>query len=69
VLWVPVAGFVPLQAPEAVQKVALVEVQVNVEAAPLATAVGNAVSVTVGTILTVTFAVALLPPGPVQVSE
>ena len=62
----------PLQPPDAVQAVALVEDQVNVDAAPLATLVGLAVSVTVGVLgagVTVTVADALaLPPAPVQLS-
>jgi hypothetical protein len=53
--------------------VALVELQVSVEAAPLSTAVGFAVNVAVGTGLAVTVtmavAAALVPPVPVQVSE
>ena len=47
-LWVPLVANVPLQPPEAVQEVALVELQVNVDAAPLSTAVGAAVSDPVG---------------------
>jgi hypothetical protein len=62
---------VPLQPPEAVHEVALVEFQVSVEAAPLTTAVGFAVSVAVGTGAMVTVAVAalLVPPVPVQINE
>jgi hypothetical protein len=41
----------------AVQAVALVELQVNVEAPPLATVTGFAVNVAVGTTLTVAVAV------------
>jgi len=59
--------------PEAVHEVALVELQVNVEAAPLSTAVGFAISVAVGTRLAVTVTMAvvavLVPPAPVQVNE
>ena len=65
-------AFVPLQpAPEAVHEVALVELQVRVDAAPLATDVGFAVNVTVGTGTTVTVAAAtlLVPPVPLQLSE
>ena len=73
VLCVPLAANVPLQPPEAVQDVALVELQVSVEAPPLATLVGFAVSVAVGTglaaIVTVAAAAALVPPEPIQVSE
>jgi hypothetical protein len=61
---------VPLQPPEALQVVALVEDQVNVEAAPLLTVVGLALNVTVGAgVVTVTVADwDALPPVPVQVS-
>ena len=72
VLCVPLVAFVPLQPPEAVHEVALVELQLSVEALPLATTDGFTVSVTVGTApLTVMTAVArpLAPPAPVQVSE
>jgi hypothetical protein len=48
VLCVPLVNFVPLQPSDAVQLVALVELQVNIDALPLATLVGLAVSVTVG---------------------
>jgi hypothetical protein len=70
VLWVPLAVFVPVQPPEAVQEVALVELQVSVEDPPLAIDVGFAVSVAVGTGATVTVADAavLVPPAPVHVS-
>jgi hypothetical protein len=64
---------VPLQPPEAVQDVALVELQVNVEDPPLVVVVGLAVSMAVGTGLAVTVTVAaaavLVPPVPVQVRE
>jgi hypothetical protein len=57
----------------AVQEVALVELQVNVEEAPLAIVAGLADSIAVGTGLAVTVTVAaaaaLVPPGPVQVNE
>jgi hypothetical protein len=61
----------PLQPPEAVHEVALVELHVSVEAVPLVTELGVAVSVTVGRGATVTVAVATLlaPSEPVQVSE
>jgi hypothetical protein len=64
-------ALVPDQAPEAVQEVALVADQVNVELLPLATEAGLAVNVTVGegeVTETVTDWVAL-PPPPVQLSE
>jgi hypothetical protein len=71
VLWLPLVPFVPLQPPEAVHEVALVELHVNVEAAPLATEAGFAASVTIGVPGTVTVAVAtlLVPPRPAQVNE
>ena len=67
----PLVPFVPLQPPVAVHAVALVELQVSVEAAPPATEVGFAVNATVGRGPTVTVAVAtlLVPPVPLQVSE
>jgi hypothetical protein len=71
--WLPGVAFVPDQSPEAVQLVALVEDQISVEAAPLVTDVGFAVSDTVGTCdapVTVTVADTLaLPPAPVQVRK
>ncbi len=73
-LCVPLVALLPLHpapVPEAVQEVALVELQVSVDAAPLATDVGFAVSVTVGmgTMVTVAVATLLVPPAPLQVSE
>ena len=67
VLLVPLAASVPVQPPEAVQAVALVELQVREAVAPLATTVGFAVKVAVGTTLTVAVATGLVPPAPVQV--
>jgi hypothetical protein len=54
-----------------VQDVALVELQVSMEDAPLAMLVGFAFNVAVGMMPIVTVAVvgALAPPGPVHVSE
>ena len=71
VLCVPLVALAPLQAPDAVHEVALVELHVSVELPPLAIEVGFAVNVTVGAGTTVTVAVArgLVPPVPVQVSE
>jgi hypothetical protein len=71
VLWVPLAATVPLHPPDAIHESALVDVHVKVEAPPEATAVGVAVSATIGKAFTVTGAVAaaLLPPGPVHVKE
>jgi len=69
VLCVPLASCVPLQAPEAVQEVALVELHVNDEALPLATDAGDAVKVSVGAMSIVTLEATLLPPGPLQLNE
>ena len=71
VLCVPLVAIVPLQLPDAVHEVALVELHVSVEAPPLTTEVGFADSATVGAGTTVTVAVAalLVPPVPVQVNE
>jgi hypothetical protein len=72
VLWLPLVDFAPANVPpEAVQDVALAELQVSVELPPLAIVVGFAVSVAVGTGATVTVAVAavLVPPAPAQVNE
>jgi len=65
----PLTALVPDQAPEAVQEVALVEDQVNVEPLPLATVLGLAAKVTVGAgEVTETVAdCAALPPLPLQV--
>jgi hypothetical protein len=69
---VPDVGRLPDQPPDAVQLVALVEDQLRVEVPPLATVVGFAVIVTVGTsgvALTATVAVRpVVPPGPLQFS-
>jgi hypothetical protein len=46
--WLPEAAFAPLQPPDAVHEVALVDVHVNVLPAPLLTDVGAAVSATDG---------------------
>lgn len=71
VLCVPLAPFAPIQPPEAVQDVALVELHVSIEAPPLAIEAGCAVSVAVGAGTTATAAVATLldPPVPVQINE
>lgn len=66
----PDAPRAPIQPPEAVQPVALVDDQLSVDTAPVARLAGLAVSVTVGmggAGMTVTVAEALvLPPAPVQ---
>jgi hypothetical protein len=66
----PAVASEPLQPPEAVQAVALVDDHVNADAAPLLTVVGFAVKVTAGAgVVTDTVAdCAALPPVPVQVS-
>jgi hypothetical protein len=71
VLWVPLAGRAPLQAPDALHAVALVELHVSVAAPPLTTVEGAALSVAVGgaAMVTVTVATGLAPPGSVHVSE
>jgi len=66
-----VTDLVPDQDPEAVQAVALVADQVSVELLPLATVLGLAARLMVGTgcvTETVADCAALLPPVPVQVS-
>jgi hypothetical protein len=67
---VPLIALVPDQAPEAVQEVALVEDQLNVELPPLETLVGLALSEMLGAAAdTVTVADCVAdPPAPVQVS-
>jgi hypothetical protein len=47
-LWLPLVAFVPAHAPEAVQLVAFVELQLKVDAPPLVIDVGMAESETVG---------------------
>jgi hypothetical protein len=70
VVWEPAVASEPLQPPDAVQAVALVDDQVSAEVAPLFTVVGLAVKVTAGAgVVTETFAdCAALPPLPLQVS-
>jgi hypothetical protein len=69
VLWAPLVGLAPLQPPVALQAVAFVALHVKVDAPPLATAVGDAISVAVGITLRVTADTALVPPGPEQIME
>jgi hypothetical protein len=66
----PLVGSLPVQPPEAVQEVALVDDQVSVVMAPLATVLGLAEKVTAGSgVVTETVvACTALPPDPVQVS-
>lgn len=71
---VPLVASEPVQPPEAVQDVALLELQESIEVPPLGTVDGAALKLTVGrgaVVATVTVAVtgALVPPGPVQTSE
>ena len=70
VLCEPLVAWLPLHPPEAVHDVALVDDQVNVDRPPLATVLGDAVSVTAGAgVATVTVAdCVVLPPAPEQVS-
>ena len=68
----PLVAWLPLQPPEAVQAVALLDDHVRVDAAPLAIVLGAALRVTVavGVAVTVTVAdCAAAPPGPVHVRE
>jgi hypothetical protein len=67
----PLTGLVPDQDPEAVHAVALVADQVSVAPLPLATVLGLAARLMVGTgwvTETVADCAAALPPAPVQVS-
>ena len=72
VLALPEIAFVPLQPPDAVHDVALVDDQVNVLLPPLATLVGDADSETVGDGVDAVTVTDLLdwdvPPAPVQLS-
>lgn len=63
----PLAARAPVQAPDALQAVALAETQLKVEEAPLATAPEARLKVTVGATLTMTLAAGLVPAEPVQV--
>jgi hypothetical protein len=66
----PAMAFAPDQAPDAVQDVALMDDQVNVDPLPLDTVLGLALklTLTIGLALTVTVAdCAALPPAPLQV--
>ena len=67
--FVPAVASEPLQPPEAVQAVALVDDQVNADVAPLLTVAGFTVRVTAGAgVVTDTVAdCAALPPVPLQV--
>jgi hypothetical protein len=66
----PLTGLAPDQDPEAVQAVALVADQVRVELLPLATVLGLAARLMVGTgcVKETVADCAALPPVPVQVS-
>ena len=68
----PLVAFAPANVPPvAVHEVALVELQVSVDAPPLAIVVGFAVSVAVGSgaMVTVADAAVLVPPAPLHVNE
>jgi hypothetical protein len=71
VLWLPLAASVPLQSPEAVHALALIELQLRVAPLPIGTSVGVAINCALGGAFTVmaTLAAWLVPPGPEQVSE
>ncbi|MFO1427735.1 MAG: hypothetical protein U1F11_12350 [Steroidobacteraceae bacterium] len=65
----PLVALLPFHPPLAVQLVAFVEFQASCVEAPLATLAGDAVSVTVGSGVTVTVALVLFePPTPLQLS-
>jgi hypothetical protein len=66
----PLMGCVPLQPPDAVHDVAFVEDHVSFEVAPLATVVGFAANVTVGSgvVIDTVADCAALAPAPLQVS-
>jgi len=70
--WLPETAFVPLQPPDAVHDVALVDDHVKVLLPPLATEVGDADNETVGAgvaLVTVTVTLrCVVPPAPVQLS-
>jgi hypothetical protein len=67
--WLPLVPSAPLQPPEAVHDVALIELHVSVETPPEATTEGFATIVAVGITLTSTVAAPLVPPVPVHVKE
>jgi hypothetical protein len=69
--WEPLIALLPVQPPEAVQAVALLDTQLKVVLPPLVMVLGLALMLTValGVLLTVTVAdCAALPPLPVQLS-
>jgi predicted lysophospholipase L1 biosynthesis ABC-type transport system permease subunit len=68
VLTLPLVALLPVHPPEAVQAVALLEDQVNIDVPPLDTLVGLALSVTLGGLATATVTDwDPEPPVPVQV--
>jgi len=66
VLCEPLTASVPLQPPVAVHELALVDVQLSVDALPLATDTGVAARAAVGTTLIPALTGALEPPGPLH---
>jgi hypothetical protein len=65
----PLTGCPPLQPPDAVQFVASLEFQLNVELLPVVMLAGLDVKLTVGGVVTVTAALSCaLPPAPLQLS-
>jgi hypothetical protein len=73
VLCEPLVALVPLQPPEAVHEVALVELHVSMEAPPTAMDIGFAVNITVAApepeMVTLAVAIVLAPPAPLQTNE
>jgi hypothetical protein len=71
VLCVPLVALIPLQPPDAVHEVALVELHFSVEAAPRAMEAGFAARLTVSVPSTLTVMVVelLVPPVPLHVNE
>lgn len=70
-LCVPDVALFPVHEPDAVQLVAFVVLQVNCDALPDATLVGEAANLNVGAFAEVTLTVALVtapPPGPLQLN-
>ena len=67
VLLLPLMARAPLQPPEAVQPVALVELQLSVDEPPFGTNIGLADNDAAGMTLTVADTGVLVPPAPLQV--
>ena len=68
--WLPLVAVLPVQPVVAAHEVAFDELQISVEAPPLAIDGGLAVTVTTGCVTTVTVAVPVpVPPVPLQLIE